>query len=119
MSACVDVVNTSAHAITHFQVVFTHLAANRLTMIGDPRDVYTNIPPGEALENSCRIFEAETPLYSDDPPAWTIGPDTMVLTIVVGFVDKKVPIAATISEVNFAGAPSWHAAKGPYGLVAM
>ena len=119
MSACVDVVNTSAHPITHFQVVFTLLAANRLTMMGDPRDVYTNIAPGGKLENSCRIFEAQTPLYNDDPPDWTIGPDTVVLTTVVGFVDKKVPIAATISEVDFAGAPSWHAPKALYGMVAM
>ena len=119
MSACVDVVNTSAHPITHFQVVFTLLAANRLTMMGDPRDVYTNIAPGGKLENSCRIFEAQTPLYNDDPPDWTIGPDTVVLTTVVGFVDKKVPIAATISEVDFAGAPPWHVPKALYGMVAM
>jgi hypothetical protein len=103
----------SAHAVTHFQVVFTHLAANRLTMTGDPRDVYTNIPPGGTLENSCRIFDAQTPLYSDDPPTWTTGPDTAVTFVVIGFEDKKAPVAADISEVDFAGAPSWHTSASP------
>ncbi len=105
VSACADVMNVSPQTISHFQIVFTHLGTDGQTIADDALDVHENIAPGAALENNCRSFKGHSTPYNESAE-WA-GPDSVTSTAYSD--DGPVPVVATITEVDFAGAPSWRA----------
>lgn len=119
VTVCADVTNTSPRNITHFQIVFTDINKDG-EPTNDALDVRNNIASGATLKNSCRFITAQTvpdvgespdDLFRNDPGSWRIGPDTVSSYAI--FNDKSMPVIANITEVDFAGAPSWHAPTRP------
>ncbi len=111
--ACADVTNVSSKPITHFQIVFTHLAEDGTMLGSDPLDIHAQVATGATLQMNCGTFDGDTSpsIYEYAIAASSGAPMSKVPTIL--YKGKRSTVNARIAEVDFAGAPSWRAPARP------